>query len=102
MFVIHENEDNDLKKKKEEILPKLLDQILLICKEDKNFKYTKELENYEVIIEATKKKLNKKEELFEQSKEIENKLVSELNELETNNNNKRKKLLKELGSELDD
>lgn len=102
MVKLNEIKNEKIEEKKEKILPELLDQILFICKEDDNFKISKEIQSYDKIIESTKRKLKHKEELLEQSKEIENKLLTELKELENENYEKRSNLVKELGSELDD
>ncbi|MCF7927441.1 MAG: hypothetical protein K9L74_07725 [Candidatus Izimaplasma sp.] len=102
MVKLNEIKNEDIEKRKEEVLPNLLDQILLICKEDENFKISKKIENYDKVIESSKRKLNHKKELLDQAKEIENKILKELNQLEEENTYKRNNLLSELGSEFDD
>lgn len=102
MVNLKEIKNEKIEERKKELLPNILDQILLICKEDENFKIYNDLDNYEKIIESSKRKLNKKKQLLEQSKEIENKLMNELKELDEDIFKKRNNLLKELGSEFDD
>ncbi len=99
---ISEANNENYQQKKENILPSLLDQIFLICKNDDTFDITDKLKNYDLILESSKKKLNKKQNLLHKSKEIEERLLTELSNLENENNKKRGKLLNELGSEYDD
>lgn len=102
MLHLNEIKNNIIEKRKEESFYDIINQILLICKEDENFKISKEIDSYDKIVESTKKKLKHKQELLEQSKEIENKLKQELSELDEENETKRENLLVELGSDLDD
>lgn len=102
MVELKEINNEKLEKRKSELIPDILDRILLICKEDENFKVSNELQNYDKIIESSRKKLKNKEHLIEQSKEIETKLLDELKDLNDEISEKRYNLLKELGSELDD
>lgn len=102
MVQLNEIKNEKIEERKKELIPGILDQILLICKEDENFKVSDELNNYDKIIESSKKKLSQKETLLEQSKEIENKLLKELKELDNEILNKRNNLLNELGSNFDD
>lgn len=102
MVELKEIKDEKIEERKKDLLPNILDEILSICKEDENFKVSNELENYDKIIKSSKKKLNHKESLLEQSKNIENKLLNELKELDNIILDKRNSLLKELGSDFDD
>lgn len=100
MLNINSETKEKLDEKKEEILPNLLDQIFLICKQDDNNSFYNDIEKFEQKIEKLDKKLQEKNQLLEQSKDIENKLYNELQELDDKIFEKRTKILSLLGSDL--
>lgn len=102
MLNLNELKNEKIENIKENVLPDLLDEILLICKEDDNFKVSKNIRNYDEFIKSEQKKLDEKKKLLNQSKEIEEKLLNELENLKQENYIKRSNLLSELGSEVDD
>lgn len=87
--------------KKKEFLPSILNEIFVICKEDKTFSTsvdsTKELDSKIKILEN---KLNRQNELLTKSGDLKSNILKKIELIDTDIFKLRVKLLEQLGSEI--
>ena len=86
--------------KKEEFISRIVEQILMICKHDKNFNIADKVNRIDEDVENTTKKIKSKNELLVKSDEMRKSLVDKLTELENDNFRVKMNLLESLGAEL--
>ena len=85
---------------RKDAISSILDEIFLICKQDKRFFKTDRINKIEDKIEEVENRIKKQNELTSESKKIEEDLDRKNKHLGNNIENKRIKLLESLGSEI--
>ena len=86
--------------KQEDIMSSALNQIFLICKEDKEFQSKVNVGDLDEKIEELRLKIAKQDELEQKSQETREKIMSGISSLDDSNTETRSQLLESLGSEL--
>ena len=92
-------ENREQKYKKEEFITNVVEQIFLICKNDRNFqlegstKIDEEIENIKI-------KVNNKNQLIQKSNEMKKTIIEKINELENENKKIKNNLLESLGQKI--
>lgn len=92
-------EDWEQKYKREEFTDRIIEQILMICKFDKNF-MNENIDDMDKDIEAIKNKIKNKNEILDKSNNIKKSLKNKISELENKNFEIKTNLLEYLGAEL--
>ena len=83
-----------------EMLPQIVERIFAICKTDSNFPLKNKMTNVDERLTSIQKNIEKQDNLLQQSKTLNQNLVSRLTSLKNSNQELRDKLLDMLGSEL--
>jgi septal ring factor EnvC (AmiA/AmiB activator) len=86
--------------KRKEILPEIFSRMFAICKYDKSYSRSEQLEGIDQEILEMKRKIDKKESLIRQSEQMKETFTSKLTMLDESNDDLRSQLLESLGSEL--
>ena len=93
-------ERNEPKRNTQELLPQIVERIFAICRSDPNFRLKDELEIVENNIQAFQQKIERQNELLEQSSNLKNDLLKRLKILENQNESKQIHLIESIGGEL--
>jgi len=84
-----------------DFISSVLDEIFLICREDKNFlKVRKNVETVDAEMKTILEKLETQNSLLNRSITLKNDILKKLSILDNENENMKIELLKKLGSEL--
>lgn len=86
--------------KKEEFISRVIDQILSICKFDKNFDIGDKANRIDEEIVTVQNKIKSKNELLIKSDEMRKNLTEKITELENDNFRMKVNMLESLGAEL--
>jgi len=86
--------------KKHDIVPTVIDHIFTICKEDKNFKISSNIEKIDKKLTGLNKKINKQKSLVEQSDSLKTSLLEKIKRIDDESFKIKYKVLETLGSEL--
>ncbi len=103
MKIIKSNANSSLEQiqNNRDFISSALDEIFLICREDDNFaKSRKKVESIDTEANNLQFKIDKQNNLLQQSKHIKNELLTKLSILESENENVKNTLLRKLGSTL--
>jgi len=87
-------------KNKEEFVNKIIQQVLVICKEDKSFNTNSKIKKINEYKQVLQEKNNKLNILLDKSKKIKEDMEKQLNEFEESNIKMKQRLLSQLGSEI--
>lgn len=87
-------------KKKEGLIPQVVEKVFSICKEDENFSMQADIESLEERITILKQKNKKQDSLLTQSGELKSNLLSKVKNVEEQCFSIKVKLLEALGSDI--
>lgn len=90
----------DERENPQELLPQIVERIFAICKNDENFKLKDDLKHAESVIEDYNQKIEKQDDLLEQSNKLKKDLIDRLQILTEQNERQQMKLLESIGGEL--
>jgi len=95
------NECVEMKRiKKHDMIPTVIDHIFTICKEDKNFKISSDIEKIDKKLTGINKKITKQKSLVEQSEDLKTNLLNKIKRIDDESFKIKYKVLETLGSEL--
>ena len=95
------NECVEMKRiKKHDMIPTVIDHIFTICKEDKNFKISSDIEKIDKKLTGINKKITKQKSLVEQSEDLKANLLNKIKRIDDESFKIKYKVLETLGSEL--
>ncbi len=95
------NECVEMKRiKKHDMIPTVIDHIFTICKEDKNFKISSDIEKIDKKLTVINKKITKQKSLVEQSENLKTNLLDKIKRIDDESFKIKYKVLETLGSEL--
>jgi hypothetical protein len=83
----------------DEFIPQVTKRIFHICKTDHNFSLRKDLESLSGEFEELQEKIDKKNDMLNQSNYVKKELLNRIKILERDNDNLKSELLSELGSD---
>ena len=86
--------------KKHDMIPTVIDHIFTICKEDKNFKISSDIEKIDKKLTRVNKKITKQKSLVEQSENLKTNLLNKIKRIDDESFKIKYKVLETLGSEL--
>lgn len=87
-------------KKREALIPSILDRVFLICKEDKNFLIKREIKDIEKQLNILNLKIKKQDGLLEQAQNMKHDFNSRIVAIDEDSFRNKVSLLETLGSEL--
>ncbi len=93
-------EQIDDQNKPQELLPQIIDRIFAVCKSDSTFQLKDELEIVENKILTLQRKIQRQDELLQQSLELKKDLTQRMNIIDEHNQRKKEELLELMGSEI--
>jgi len=82
------------------MIPTVIDHIFTICKEDKNFKMSSNIEKIDKKLTGINKKITKQKSLVEQSENLKTNLLDKIKRIDDESFKIKYKVLETLGSEL--
>jgi len=83
----------------EELIPQIVKRIFAICRNDDHFALKDDIQNLSVENKTLQEKLNKKESMLSQSREIKKDLLSRISVVEHDNETLKSQLLESMGSD---
>lgn len=100
-IIFSESQDriNKVKGKKSSISA-IVDNLLLLCKEDENFRSDTLTENSIVEVESIEKRIKKQDALLKQANEMREKITKRISSIDNDSFKIKVRLLEMLGSEL--
>jgi len=93
-------ESSALNQKKNNFLPEVVNSIFAICKNDPNFPLKNQINDIEESLDSLRLKIDKQNDLLNQSEKLKKDLVKRITMLEGDNSSLQEELLESLGSEL--
>jgi len=87
-------------KNKEQFINQLIQQVMIICREDKSFSINKKIEKLNVYRDTLKKKDFNLQNLLEKSKKIREGFDKEISEIDEDNTKLKNKLIEYLGGQI--
>lgn len=93
-------ETTERKENPQELLPQIVERIFAICKNDENFELRDELKDTETNIAELNQKIERQNELLEQSATLKKDLLDRVAILSDENERQQMKLLESIGGEL--
>lgn len=86
--------------KKHDMISTIIDHVFTICKEDKNFKMSSNVEKIDKKLTLINKKIEKQNSLVEQSDMLKINLINKIKRIDDESFKIKYKVLETLGSEL--
>jgi hypothetical protein len=83
----------------EELIPQIIKRIFAICRNDDHFALKDDIQQLSDDHKELQKKLNSKESMLAQSREVKKDLLRRISVLEHDNESLKSQLLEEMGSE---
>jgi len=88
------------KENPQELLPQIVERIFAICKNDENFKLRDELKHTESDISELDQKIERQNELLEQSGKLKKDLLDRVEIISDENERQQMKLIESSGGEI--
>ena len=83
----------------EELIPQIIKRIFAICRNDDHFALKNDIKELSEQTKILQEKLNKKESMISQSRQVKREITSRISVLNQDNETLRIQLLEEMGSE---